>query len=486
MVDTRTLLLAELLAGLPVTGDVPDCRVAGLAMNTAQLEPGDAFVALAGTVAHGLDHAAAAETAGAVCILHDGRAPLPTNCRLPMLEIPELDQCLSQLASRFWGSLEDMDLIAVTGTNGKSSVAWLLAQALEGAMIGTLGIGRPGEQVAASHTTPDRLTLHRALARLRWAGEKTVVLEASSHALDQRRLADLTFSATIFTVLGHDHLDYHHDLASYGEAKARLFFDYASERCLINADDRFGRELIRRLSEHPGLRAYAVDNPDAHARVEPQAVTASGITARIVLGDQSVMCRSELIGKVNFYNLLIVAMELAARGVPIAEIGERLSRLRPVPGRMEAVCERDGVSVVVDYAHSPDALEQALLGLKEYTAGQLRCVFGCGGDRDRAKRPLMGRLAEALADRVYLTNDNPRHEDGLAIIREIQSGMNRPDRARVIVDRAEAIRAAIAEAEAGDVVLIAGKGHENYQQIGQQRLAFSDQAVARQCMEACA
>ncbi|MGY6586783.1 MAG: UDP-N-acetylmuramoyl-L-alanyl-D-glutamate--2,6-diaminopimelate ligase [Wenzhouxiangella sp.] len=483
MTEQTRVSLAVLLDGLPVQGPLADLMVSGLSLDNRAIEPGWAFVALAGQTTHGLGYAESAVANGAVAVLHDGRATPPADLNVPVLAVDELARHLPLLAQRQWGSINGLDLVAVTGTNGKSSVAWLLAQALDGAMVGTLGVGRPGQQQPLEHTTPDRLSLHRLLAGLRDAGESRVVLEASSHALDQGRLDGLAWTSTIFTTLGHDHLDYHPDLDAYGEAKARLFTDFDSRRSLINVDDAFGRRLIERLAGRRELMPYAINDASVACRIHPIGLTATATQAEILLDGEPILFSSGLIGRVNLYNLLIVGIELRARGLDSLAIADRLSALTPVPGRMEALGSQRGVTAVIDYAHTPDALEKALAGLAELHDGELFCVFGCGGDRDRAKRPMMGRIAESLAAQVILTNDNPRGENPLTIIREIQSGMHRPDRARVISDRKAAIERALLDARSGDVVLIAGKGHENYQQIGDQRLPFSDRATALNCLE---
>ncbi|TVQ36097.1 MAG: UDP-N-acetylmuramoyl-L-alanyl-D-glutamate--2,6-diaminopimelate ligase [Wenzhouxiangella sp.] len=480
----RRTRLADLLHGLTDTGAHADLAVRGLAMDSRCLRPGDLFVALAGASGHGFDHLEAALAAGAVAVLCESQDQAPAGGAMPVIGVPELRKRLPELARRLWGDPAQMDLLAVTGTNGKTSVAWLLAQALDGAMIGTLGVGRPGEQISTGLTTPDVLSVYRALAELREVGIRTVVLEASSHALDQERLAGLSFSTVIFTTLGHDHLDYHGDLDHYAAAKARLFGDYASQRQLINRDDAFGARLAERLSGSPGLVTYGCDGRaslDVTGRLG--AIARTGLSGEVQLPDSLIAVRSRLLGRINFMNLLVVVAELDARGFDAREIQRRVEALLPVPGRMQALA---GGRVVIDYAHTPDALENVLTSLREVTPGELWCVFGCGGDRDRAKRPLMGRIAEALADRIVLTDDNPRNENSLAIIREIQAGMRHPNRCQVVADRAQAIARAIRSAAAEDVVLVAGKGHEIEQVIGDRRLPFSDEQAVREALEVAA
>ncbi len=483
---TVAIALRDLLDGMVDHGRLPELEICGLSLNSRQLQRGEGFVALAGRQGHGMDYLDQAVAAGAAVVLHDGRAEVPADCPLPAIEVARLNECLDRLAKRVWGDPgSEMDLIAVTGTNGKSSVSWLLAQALDGAMIGTLGMGRPGAHRKGDMTTPDVLTLYRELAGLREAGLNTVVMEASSHALDQGRLAGLVFSSTIFTTLGHDHLDYHVDRQAYGAAKARLFFDFASRRQLINLDDAFGQELADRLGESPGLVGYSLaDHQRARIRAEAISSGVEGLSAELIVDERRLTVRSKLLGRVNLWNLMIVAGEMAARDIPDADIIATLDRLEPVPGRMQPIRDGEGRLAVIDYAHTPDALNHALESLRALTPGELWCVFGCGGDRDRAKRPRMGRVAESLADHVVLTDDNPRHEDGMSIIRAIQAGMHRPHRCLVIRDRAEAITRAINDSMAGDVVLIAGKGHEAEQVVGDERRPFDDVASAREALEA--
>ncbi|MEE4638389.1 MAG: UDP-N-acetylmuramoyl-L-alanyl-D-glutamate--2,6-diaminopimelate ligase [Wenzhouxiangella sp.] len=479
----RSMDWKDLLAGL--ARPAQSVSLSDLCLDSRQCAPGSVFVAMTGEQGHGLDHLSQALAAGAVGVIHDGRRSLPP-CPVPMVEVPELAAQLPLLARRFFGAPDDMDLVAVTGTNGKTSVAWLLAQALDAAMLGTLGLGRPGAERPGTHTTPDLLSVYRALAALREEGCYRVVLEASSHALAQDRLSGLAFSSVIFTGLGHDHLDYHADIAAYFEAKARLFTAYRSARQIINLDDSHGRELADRIGAGPTLLGYSLnDQPGAVACLKAQRLDLSGVEACISLAEAELRLKSALIGRINLHNLAIVALELHARGLGPAEIGARVRALEPVPGRMQVIADGEAVArAVVDYAHTPDALEQALTSLRELGADQIWCVFGCGGERDRAKRPMMGRVAESLADRVILTDDNPRSEDGTAIIRDIQSGMRHPERSRVIRDRADAIRIALTECHLGDLVLIAGKGHETVQWTGGSSHPHSDLAVARQALEA--
>jgi len=478
------LSMQKLLNGLVDLPHESWPTVTGLCLDSRRLRPGDVFVALAGGSGHGMQFVNQARDRGAVAVVHDGCSAPPDDLDLPELLVPELSRHLPTLARRCWGEVVDaLDLVAVTGTNGKSSVAWLLAQALDGAMVGTLGWGRPGQHKAGSLTTPDIFSVYRQLAELAVKGIDRVVLEASSHALDQGRLEGLSFSTTIFTSLGHDHLDYHADRAAYGAAKARLFTDFNSERQLINLDDDFGQTLAGELAAGGRLIGYSLaGHPEARARARLLAADSEGLTAEFELPVGRFEAHASLIGRINLWNLLIVAAELAERGHGRQEIIGSLAQLKPVPGRMEPIGGKDAPLAIIDYAHTPDALENALTSARELTEAALWCVFGCGGDRDREKRPRMGRVAERLADYVVLTDDNPRGEDGLAIIRAIQAGMERPQRSIVIRDRARAISHALTQGESGDTVLVAGKGHETDQVVGNERLPCDDHISVREAL----
>ncbi|HSH27629.1 MAG TPA: UDP-N-acetylmuramoyl-L-alanyl-D-glutamate--2,6-diaminopimelate ligase [Wenzhouxiangella sp.] len=479
----RRLTMRQLfdgLADLP-SGDWPE--VSGLCLDSRQVRPGDVFVALAGANGHGMNFAAQARDRGALAVVHDGRATLPEGLDVPELAVPDLARHLAVLAGRVWGdAVAGLDLVAVTGTNGKTSVAWLLAQALGGAMIGTLGRGFPGRHQTGTLTTPDIFSVYRQLAELAGQGAGCVVLEASSHALDQGRLEGLKFSSTIFTTLGHDHLDYHADRAAYGAAKARLFSEFESDRRLINIDDDFGASLAETPAESLLVGYSMVGHPDARASARLLAADMNGLRADFDLPCGRFEAHSKLIGRINLWNLLIVAAELAERGRSVGDIIATLAGLEPAPGRMEPIGDDGTPLAIIDYAHTPDALENALLSARELSDGELWCVFGCGGDRDRDKRPRMGRAAERLADRIVLTDDNPRGEDGLAIIRAIQAGMEHPQRSIVVRERPRAIERALSSSRPGDIVLVAGKGHETDQVIGSQRLPCDDRISVRQAL----
>lgn len=464
--------------------------------------PGAVFVARAGHKQHGLAGLAEAIDRGAMAVIHDGLGSSHEQSKLADLDVPVIkDESLNEhvvdwLNAFFQDPTQALTLHAVTGTNGKSSIAWLLAQALDGAMIGTLGVGRPGEQHPSDLTTPSIFCIYRQLAGFKAQGIRHVVIEASSHALVQGRLKGLSFHTTVFTNLGHDHLDYHGDRVAYGEAKRLLFTNYPSAYQLFNLDDAFGESLYEEATQSQlptkaiSCGYTASNQPDAEVKVisHESAQADGGLDVEVIVADgSSLHFQSQLVGQVNAYNLAVCAQVMHSLHYGHRAIETHLASLKPVPGRMERILPDtpsvdNGPSVIVDYAHTPDALRRALQMVRPMCSGQLWCIFGCGGDRDISKRAPMGRLAESLADRVVLTDDNPRHESSLAIIRSIQTGMRHPERARVLPDRAEAIAYAIAQAGTEDLVLIAGKGHETEQIIGDLRLPLNDRVLAAQAL----
>ena len=484
--------LQELLQGNPTLPAGFNPVLQGLSADSRALRAGDAFVALAGASTHGLRHAAQARAAGASVILFEPPAPASDAPGADAVSVPGLRARQGELADRFYGAPSQALAVAgVTGTNGKTSTVQLLAQALTlgggvAGSIGTLGAGLHGQLVAGERTTPDVIAVHRLLAEMRDAGATHVAMEVSSHALAQGRVDAVAFRVAVFTNLTRDHLDFHGSMAAYGAAKARLFDWPSLQAVVVNLDDPFGAGLLARAPR--GARRIGLSSrghADAVLRAEAVTLAPEGLHFDLVEGDARQPVASPLLGRFNVDNLLAVAGALRALGWSLASIAETLPRLAPVDGRMSRVGGRDGQPlVVVDYAHTPDALEQALASLRAHTPGRLTCVFGCGGERDAGKRPQMAAIAEAGADRIIVTDDNPRREDGDAIVADILSGFARPGHVQVQRDRALAIAAALAGADAGDVVLVAGKGHEPYQEINGVKHAFDDLRVARAQLEA--
>ena len=480
--------LATVPAGLLINGLVQDSRA---------IAPGNAFVAIGGFGTHGLHFVEQARAADAAAILFEPPAPEDLPAPPDAIAVPGLRARMGAMADQFHGHPSaTMTTVGVTGTNGKTSTVQLLAQAWtllgkRAGSIGTLGAGLYGDVIPTGFTTPLVLQSHALLADLRDAGAEAVAMEVSSHALDQGRVDQVHFKVGVLTNLTRDHLDYHHDMASYGAAKARLFAWPGLQAAVINLDDAFGRELHDSLSAGPhgaglqriGVSARGADNATIGA--DNIKLDANGLSFDLHIGGGTHSLRSALLGRFNVDNLLAVAGVLHVQGETANDIVRTLEQLRPIAGRMNRLGGNDaGPLVVIDYAHTPDALEQALTTLRAHVRGQLICVFGCGGDRDRGKRPQMAAIAECNADVVIVTDDNPRTEDGDAIVADIIAGFNNAGVVRVERDRATAIAIAIHAAGVDDVVLIAGKGHEPYQEIHGVRHPFDDSLVAGDVLEA--
>ncbi len=481
----------------------PDVALTGMTEDSRRVRPGDLFVAKAGTRADGTTFLEQAALAGAAAWL--GRAGTAGPQGLPALLVEDVAQAAGLVASLFHGEpSRRLDLVGVTGTNGKTSTTWLLEQVWRTAglpcgIAGTIRQSGPGFEEEASMTTLPAIELQALLARMVGAGAKAAAIEVSSHALAQARVAGCRFRAAIFTNLTRDHLDYHGDEDSYFEAKALLFrryLDPALGVAVLNADDARVVSLAAELAGADVWTWSTEPGATTRARVLAAELDLEGIRARIGLDGRALEISSPLVGLPNLSNMLAAAAAAFALGVDPAAIAEGLSAAAPVPGRLERVGERLPV-VLVDYAHTPDALERTLAAVRSETRGRLICVFGCGGDRDRGKRPLMGKIAAQGADLSIVTSDNPRSEDPHAILEEIVAGMTefarlldesgepRAAGARGIlveVDREIAIREAVACAAPEDVVVIAGKGHETYQDAGGERRDFDDRLVAREAL----
>jgi len=458
-----------------------------LAADSRRTGPGVAFFAWPGEHADGRTHIAEAVARGAAAVLWEAEGfAWRAEWRVPNAAVAGLRAQAGALAHAFYGRpSEALWTCGVTGTNGKTTCSQWIAAALAGAgrrcgVIGTLGAGFPGALEDAGHTTPDVLDLHRLLADFRRAGAAAVAMEVSSHALAQGRVDGVAFDCAVFTNLTHDHLDYHGTMDAYAQAKARLF-DGADLACaVLNLDDAFGAQLAERLAAR-GVRTIGYRMTPGGGRGEFLAATrVAGRRVAIASSWGEAQATVPALGAYNVANALAVAGALVAGGMAFGDAVRALERLPEVPGRMQRLGGEGAPLVVIDYAHSPDALENVLAALRPEAAargGALAVVFGAGGDRDRAKRAPMGAVAARLADRVLLTSDNPRSEDPLAILREISAGLGGGHAQEP--DRALAIEAAIAAAGDADVVLIAGKGHESTQEIAGRRLPFSDAEVAR-------
>ena len=495
-----TVGLAGLLDGI---APIPAVAAAGvgirdLALDSREIQPGGLFLAVRGRGDHGLAHVDEAVRRGAVAVLWES-AGIDRPPSLPpsvfAAPIDALSRHAGAIADRFFGRpSSSLGVHGITGTNGKTTSAYLLAQAFtrlgsRAGYLGTLGWGAIGALQPQGHTTPDAVTIHRRLAAMRDAGIREVAVEVSSHALDQGRVDGVRFASAAFTNLTRDHLDYHGTMQAYGDAKSRLFEADGLRRIVINAGDAFGRELLRRHAGRAPRTAVWVGAADvtvpAEQRLQARRVAPEPRGLRLELDGTfgATTVRAPLIGRFNAENAVLVLGIAAAAGAALVETAAVLAAVEPPPGRMQVVPtdRADRPLAVIDYAHTPDALAKALGALREHCRGELWCVFGCGGDRDAGKRPLMGAVADGLADHLIVTDDNPRSEDPAAITAAIVSGVETHP-AQVIHDRARAIGEALAKASPGDVVLIAGKGHEDYQIYGDRRREFSDLVEARRAL----
>jgi UDP-N-acetylmuramoyl-L-alanyl-D-glutamate--2,6-diaminopimelate ligase len=484
--------LRALLAGL-TSAAIPDVEVTDLSLDSRRICAGGAFFALSGTRNHGLAYANQAVAAGATVVLWEpvvGVSAPQLSAHVVVVAVSGLGALLGTIADRYFDEpSKSVSVIGVTGTNGKTTTAFVIAAALAklghpSAYAGTLGYGPVDAIKSGTHTTPDAVTVHRQLAELRAQHFSHLGIEVSSHALDQHRVAGVRFHTALFTNLTHDHLDYHGTFEAYGAAKAKLFEAPELQHAVINVDDDFGRSLA--FDRHHDAMVTAVSakaKPKATVKsmrtlfAERVTATSAGLQIK-VNGSWGVgLLSSRFIGAFNVDNLLGALAALLGYDVSLSAAIDALEHCVPPPGRMETFNGAGKPLTVVDYAHTPDALAKALAAMRHHCSGKLICVFGCGGDRDATKRPLMGGIAERLADRVIVTDDNPRTEDGDAIVADILNGMRSADRVLIERDRAVAIDRAIREAGPNDAVLIAGKGHEDYQIVGLVSRYFSDRDV---------
>ena len=479
--------LKNLLRERVAIPSVLDVWVHGLSADSRCVRPGDAFIALAGSRGGAWAHVDDAVANGAVAILLEdagGGAPREYSGAV-LVPVAGLADCLAGLADYFYGHPSaDLTVIGVTGTNGKTSVTGFIAAILEAggipaATMGTLGYAFRESREAASHTTPDVVRVHGLLARFLAQGAQAVVMEVSSHALVQGRVDRVRFDTGVFTNLSPEHLDYHADMATYGAAKARLFMDHEPEVAVINADDGFGRQLPGQLPAETRLWRYGATAERLECRIRDARPASDGMAATLDTRLGRLSLQTRLMGHFNIENMAAASATALALGIPPGVIETTAAAVEAPAGRLEPHTATSGLKLVIDYAHTAAALEHALAALRPHAGGALWCVFGCGGNRDQSKRPAMGEVAERLADHVILTDDNPRDESAEAIVEDILSGMAGAVDVRVIHDREQAITTAFREADAADLVLIAGKGHETTQERGGVRTAFSDVGVVR-------
>ena len=474
--SSRGLLLS--VSGAGEFGDAGGVT-GGVVSDSRNVTAGCVFVAIRGDVHDGHRYVAEAVSRGAAAVVVEGETGSWPGT--PVMRVSDSRKALAQLAAAWYGDpAQSVRVTGVTGTNGKTTTAWLLAQALEKAgqpcgYVGTIGYGRAGNLQDATHTTPGADALQALLASLRDEGCSAAAIEASSHAIDQHRTASIPFAAAVFTNLTRDHLDYHGDTQSYLNAKARLFEELGPDAVsAINIDDEAGRAIAGRSA---GQVIPYGRGAEAAVRFSIRSDGPSGLKLRLDGHDVNV----GLSGAFNAYNLAGAYAALQAYGLSPAERLDALAAAEPAPGRFQILRLKRERSAIIDYAHTPDALDNVLSAARGIvpTGARLWCVFGCGGDRDSGKRPLMGAIAEKLADRVVVTSDNPRTEDPEAILEDVRVGFREPERVHWVVDRRAAIRLAVTSSGVGDVIVVAGKGPEPYQIIGTDRLPFLDEKVVR-------
>lgn len=498
----QSVSLLQIVEGLVTIQDADssslDVIVSGVQMDSRLLQQGDLFIACFGRNHDARDFINEAVDMGAAAVLaeaSDDWVGVKYIENVPVLAVDNLFSKISEIASRFYSHpSQKLNVIGITGTNGKTSCCQFIAQALNSmnlqcGTIGTLGYGVYGALKETQLTTPDAVFTQKALAEMAEEGIDPVVMEVSSVGLHQRRVKAVHFDTAVFTNLSRDHLDYHESMEDYGKNKKKLFQSKGLRQAVVNLDDPYALSVINSIPKCVEISTYSINNKIASVYAEEVNMTRKGFEARIStpIGEGNI--EGSLLGYFNFSNLLAVITTLISYlskqdDLNIEKLCSEVSAIKPVDGRMEIISGSDDITAVVDYAHTPDGLRSALLGLRDHFDGDIWCVFGCGGNRDKGKRPLMGEVAEQYANKLLITDDNPRNETGDKIVQHILSGIVDPQKAQVIRDRAEAISYAIANAKSGDVVLVAGKGHETYQDIEGTKLIFSDANQVRLALQA--
>lgn len=479
-----------------------DINIKGLSLDSRNIKESYLFVAVKGETVNGIEFINNAIEQGAAAVLWEADIAADaikinwrktsTGLNVPIIAIENLSQLIGQFADRFYGKpSEQISICGITGTNGKTSCADFVAQmmSVEGpcGLMGTLGSGLYPELNETGFTTPDAIICHQWLADIQLKKAKFAVMEVSSHALIQGRINGIRFDSAVFTNLSRDHLDFHGDMESYAEAKFKLFKSDGLKNAIINVDDKAGRTIADNLADSINCLRYGLTkqfNPDVYGT--NVVLDQNGLSMQVNTPWGNGQISSPVIGDFNASNILAVLSVMLLQGIEFDTCLNRLTTINSVAGRMQRFGGGNNPLVIVDFAHTPDALEQTLNSLRQHTQHNLWCVFGCGGDRDKGKRPLMGAIAEDKADYIVLTNDNPRSEAPEKIIEDIKSGIKSINNLSIEEDRHAAIHYAVNQAKAGDVVLIAGKGHENYQLVGDKKYPFNDAEEVKQQLEACA
>ncbi|WP_179952219.1 UDP-N-acetylmuramoyl-L-alanyl-D-glutamate--2,6-diaminopimelate ligase [Marinicella rhabdoformis] len=474
-------LLSDVISACGAQIEVADIPVKDLRIDSRAVNKGDVFLAVKGQLGHGSTYISAAIEQGAAAVLTDKKVDVDAD--VPIIFIERLGELLGDLSHYFYNQpSEKLKVLAVTGTNGKTSVAWFLMHALnhlgeshgqKAGYIGTLGVGTKGELDTLKNTTPSVVDVHRLLAGFLLQGMTHVCIEVSSHALDQGRIEGVYVEQALFTNLSRDHLDYHETMVNYAKAKYQLFDHFCSEQAIINKDDSCGQEWLSQGVNSSEIITYGI-SADADWKAGNIISNECGLRFDMSFGEGTIHVDSRLMGRFNVENLLLVAASLHAMTVSMNDIATVLNQLEAVPGRMDVVDLNvgDQATWVVDYAHTPDALSSVLSSLRSHVSGRLFCVFGCGGDRDKGKRALMGQAAEQASDVVIITDDNPRYESPKAIVEGVLAGMK--EQHEVVHLRSQALKHAKHLSQTGDVILVAGKGHEDYQEIEGVRSPYND------------
>jgi UDP-N-acetylmuramoyl-L-alanyl-D-glutamate--2,6-diaminopimelate ligase len=488
------LTVVDSVEQLPSHPALGDAEVRGLKTNSHACGVGDLFIGMPGTRVDGGEFWPSAIASGAVAAIISPQAAQkhPPTDEAVVISASNITQACAQIASAFYGYPgQKLKLVGVTGTNGKTTtthlIEFLLNKAnLATALMGTLYTRWTGFEQTAVHTTPFAVELQQQLAEAVNAGNEFGVMEVSSHALAQGRVLGCKFEVSVFSNLTQDHLDYHKDMEDYFAAKALLFSpEYLKGRAIINADDSYGERLIASLNPEQ-VWSYSVNNNNTDLWMSDLSYEPNGVSGTLHTPKGDVAFRSPLVGQYNLENLLAAVGAVLHLGLDLQLVASVISEFPGVPGRMERVqiSSQQDISVIVDYAHTPDSLENLLKAARPFIPGKIICVFGCGGDRDRTKRPKMGKIAAELADIAVVTSDNPRTENPEKILEDILAGIPQTVQPTVIGDRAMAIRTAILQAQPGDGVLLAGKGHEDYQILGTEKIHFDDREHAREALQA--
>jgi UDP-N-acetylmuramoyl-L-alanyl-D-glutamate--2,6-diaminopimelate ligase len=473
--------LTRILPGALTKG--PDRHWETLKADSSRVQKGDAFIALMGSTTDGHEYIPDALRRGA-CLIICNSSHIIENTDVTVVCVPDTKAALRVILPMLYPKAIEVRMVGITGTNGKTTTTYLIESILNKAgitsgVMGTINTRYKGKEITSTLTTPGPVDLFEMLNLMRIAGVQACVMEVSSHALDQDRIAGLTFEYALFTNLSQDHLDYHKDMETYFLAKKRLFDIYLGGKAVLNTDDAYGTRLTDDL---PGAITYGF-RKDAIIHPLSMDNSPSGLSLHITTPAGDISIRSTLKGEMNAYNIMSAIGVCHAMGIPNDEIAKGIEAVKGVPGRMESVENTNNLNIIVDYAHTPDALDTVLKNSRQFTKGRLLTVFGCGGDRDKTKRPIMGSIASRLADLAIITSDNPRTEEPESIIEDIMKGI--PDKAKIILepDRKKAICLAIQAMAPDDCLLIAGKGHEDYQIIGTTKIPFDDRECVRRCLK---